>query len=183
VQTDNALRLPLTRSLIPVISQVQVAVDKRAVDTDLLIRIAGGRVLCAASEHILEFALCKVSTALDGRIRQFYSAHIFHSVARLDVPTWDDPVVSAQIDSLMPKGTNTTAWAAITCLVETGSTFVRLFSQTAVLMGVLREQTDGLLLSLLSFAGDLTYLNFTVTSIGQIGGGGRLPLLLLLTHT
>ena len=83
----------------------------------------------------------------------------------------------------MPKGTNTTAWAAITCLVGTGTTFVRLFSQTAVLMGVLREQRDGFLLSLLSFAGDLTYLNLTVASIGQITGGGRLPLLLSLTHT
>ena len=109
-------------------------------------------------------------TALNGRIRQFYSAHIFHSVARLDVPTWDDPVVSAQIEAVIPKDSNTIAWAAITCLVQTGSTFVRLFSQTAVLIGVLREQRDGLLLSLLSFASDaFTCLDFTFT--GDIGGG------------
>jgi len=168
-------------SLVRVVSQVQVAVDKRAVDTDHLIRIAGGRVLCAAAEQILESASWKVSTGLNGRIRRFYSAHIFHSVARLDVPTWDDPVVSAQIDAVIPKDSNTIAWAAITSLVQTGSTFVRLLSQTVVLMGVLREQRDGLLVSLLSFAGDaFTCFNFTFA--GDIGGGERLPLLLSLTR-
>jgi hypothetical protein len=180
VQTDNTPRIPLAPTL-PVASQVQVAVDKRDVDTDYLIRIAGGRVLCAAAEQILESASWKVSTSLNGRIRRFYSVHIFHSVARLDVPTWDDPVVSAQIESVIPKDRNTIAWAAITSLVQTGSTFVRLFSQTAVLMSVLREQGDGLLLSLLSFAGDaFACLNYNF--IGDIGGGERLPLLLSGTH-
>jgi hypothetical protein len=182
VQTNNTLRIPLGLSLVPIFfSQVQVAVDKRVVDKDHLIRIAGGRVLCAAAEQILESASWKVSTALNGRIRRFYSAHIFHSVARLDVPTWDDPVVSAQIEAVIPNDSNTIAWAAITSLVQTGSTFVRLFSQTAVLMGVLREQEDGLLLSLLSFASDaFTCFNFTFA--GDIGGGEGLPLLLSSTH-
>jgi hypothetical protein len=177
---SNTFRTPLTLSLGLVASQVQAAVDKRAVDTHLLTRIAGGRVLCAAAEQILESASYKVSTALNWRIRQFYSTHIFHSVARLDVPTWDDPVVSAQIDAVVPKDSNTIAWAAITSLVHTGSTIVRLFSQTAVLVGVLQEQRDGILLSLLSFAGDaITYFNFTF--VGDIGGGkSRLPA--SLTH-
>jgi len=144
------------------------------VDTHLLAQIAGGRVLCAAAEQILESALWKVSTALNGRIRRFYSAHIFHSVARLDVPTWDDPVVSAQIDAVVPKDSNNIAWAAITSLTQTVSTFVRLFSQTAVLVGVLQEQRDGFLLSLLSFAGDV-FTCFNLTIAGDIGGGkGRL---------
>jgi len=153
-----------------VISQVEVAVDKRAVDTNHLVQIAGGRALCAVAEQILESALWKVSAALNGRIRRFYSAHIFHSLAHLDVPTWDDSVVSAQIEAVIPKGSNTIAWAAITSVVQTGTTFVRLFSQTAVLIGVLWEQRDGLLLSLLSFAGDV-FAFFTFTLPGDIGGG------------
>jgi len=183
VSADGHLPVPLTRSLVPVVSQVQVAVDKRAVDTDNIIRIAGGRVLCAAVEHILDAALWRVSIALNGRIMRFYSAHIFRSVARLDVPTWDDPVVSAQIEGIIPKGSNTIAWAAITSLVQTGSTFVKLFSQTAVLMGVLWEQRDGLFLSLLTFASD-AFTCFNLTLVGDIGvgGGKRLPLLSSLTH-
>jgi hypothetical protein len=169
VSADGHLRVPLTRNLV--VSQVQVAVDKRAVDTDHLIRIAGGRVLCAAIGQILDSALWRVSGALNGRIRRFYSTHIFHSVARLDVPTWDDPVVSAQIEAVIPKGSNSIAWAAITSIVQTGSTFVRLFSQTAVLMGVLWDQRDGLFLSLLTFASDaFTFFNLTLG--GDIGVGG-----------
>jgi hypothetical protein len=49
-------------------------------------------------------------------------------------------------------------------------------------MGVLREQRDGLLLSLLSFVGDaFTCLNFTFAA--GIGGGEGLPLLSSLTRT
>ena len=132
-------------------------------------QIAGGRALCAALEHILDGALWKVSTSLSGRIRRFYSTHIFRSLARLDTPTWDDPVVAAQIDAVMPNDHKTVAWAAITAVVQTGSTFLRLFSQTAVLVGVLRGQKDGFLLSMLSFAGEaVTYFNIPFD--GGIGG-------------
>ncbi|KAI0301013.1 HlyB/MsbA family ABC transporter, partial [Multifurca ochricompacta] len=158
----------LAHSLIPA---VQAAVDKRAVDKRLLFQIAGGRVLCVAAEHLLYCAMRKLSNILNGRIRRFYSAHIFHAMARLDVPTWDDPAVSAQIDAVVPKGRNTVAWVAITTLVQTGSTFLRLFSQTAVLIGVLRDQRDGLLLSLLSFTSDA--LSFFGLSNEEFGGGKR----------
>ncbi|KAH9164213.1 HlyB/MsbA family ABC transporter [Lactarius sanguifluus] len=135
---------------------VQSAVDNRTVDAHFLIQIAGGRVLCAVADHLLHYAGKRVSTSLNGRIKRFYSAHIFHAMARLDVPTWDDPVVSAQIDALVPRGENTVPWVAIMNLVNTGSTLLRMFSQTAVLFGILREQSDGLLLCLLSFASDAT---------------------------
>lgn len=147
-------------------------------DTHLLIKIASGRVLCAAAEHLLSLASGKISTALNGRIRRFYSTRIFYAMARLDVPTWDDPVVSAQIEAVLPKGPHTVAWAAIMSLVQTGSTFVRLFSQTAVLMGVLREQRDGVLLPLLSFACD-AFTYFNLVSDRDMGRGKRCHLLTL----
>ncbi|KAI9507419.1 HlyB/MsbA family ABC transporter [Russula earlei] len=152
-----ALNLWFSAQLVNI---VQVAVDQRVVDTNLLIQIAGGRVLCAAVENLLSSASRKVSIALNWRIRRFYSAHIFRSMARLDVPTWDDPVASAQIEAVVPKGQNAVAWVAITSIVQTGSTLLRLFSQTAVLTGVLWEQRDGLLLSVLSFASNsFTFFN------------------------
>ncbi|KAI0288518.1 HlyB/MsbA family ABC transporter [Russula brevipes] len=163
--------MTLISSLVPALKLwcVQLSVDKRAVDTRLLIQIASGRVLCAAAEYFLRFALRKVSTALNARIRQFYTTHIFYSMARLDVPTWDDPVVSAQIEAVLPKGSNTVAWAAITSLVQTGSTILRLFSQSAVLMGVLRDQRDGYLLSLLSMASE-AFAIFNLSYGGDLGG-------------
>lgn len=93
-------------------------------------------------------------------------------MARLDVPTWDDPMVASHIDVVLPRGSTTIAWAAITAVVQTGSTFLRLFSQTAVLMGVLRDQEDGYLLSVLSFAGHaVTYFNISLGLDGGIGPG------------
>ena len=161
-----------------VLSQVQVAVDKRTVDTNLLIKIAGGRALCAAAEHLLDDASWRVSTALNGRIKRFYSPHIFRSMARLDVPTWDDPVVASRIEAVLPRDSTNIAWAAITAIVQTGSTFLSFFSQTAVLMGVLRGQKDGFLLSMLSFASDaVTFFNISLD--GGVGPGKSRRLLAL----
>ena len=162
--------LPL--SLCVVASQVQVAVDKRAVDTDFLTKIAGGQVLCAAAEQILDAVSRKVSVTLDSRIRRFYSAHIFHSIARLDVPTWDDPVVTAQIQNALAKDSDLIAWDAIRSAVDTVLIFVKLFSQTAVLVSVLHEQRDGFLLSILSFSGSALTC-FEAADLGDIKGCKR----------
>jgi len=97
-------------------------------------------------------------------------------MARLDVPTWDDPVVASHIEAVLPRDSTTIAWAAITAIVQTGSTFLRLFSQTAVLMSVLREQKGGFLISMLSFASDaVTYFNISLD--GGIGPGKNRRLL------
>lgn len=92
-------------------------------------------------------------------------------MARLDVPTWDDAVVSAQIEALIPRGENTVPWAAIMNMIQTGSTLLQLFSQTAVLYNVLRVQSDGLLLCLLSFASDAMSLFSFSNGMIERGGG------------
>ncbi|KAH8993526.1 HlyB/MsbA family ABC transporter [Lactarius akahatsu] len=116
----------------------------------------GGRALCTAVEHALGYASGKVATALGARARQFYSGRVFHSMARLDVPTWDDPSVSSQIKTLQPRipDTESVALTAIMTLVETGSAFLRMFSEGAVLFRVLREQGDGSLLIPVSLASE-----------------------------
>ncbi|KAI0267129.1 HlyB/MsbA family ABC transporter [Gloeopeniophorella convolvens] len=161
-----AVNLWLSGQLLAI---VQTAVDKRVVDAHLLLRIAGGRVLCSIVEHTLDYASRKLSTALNGRTKRFYSARIFHAMARLDVPTWDDPVVAAQIDALVPRRRTTVAWTAIMAVVRVGSTALQLFSQTAVLLGVLRNQRDGLLLALLSFSSDALEL-FGLSQNLSLGG-------------
>jgi hypothetical protein len=81
-------------------------------------------------------------------------------MARLDVPTWGDPAVTGQINALSPASNRTAAWGAIETFVDSGSSFLRMFSQAVVLFSVLRGQRDGQLLALLSFASDLvSYLD------------------------
>ncbi|KAH9028877.1 HlyB/MsbA family ABC transporter [Lactarius pseudohatsudake] len=175
------LGITLAKSLTPavrlwfsgqVLRVVQSAIDNRAVDASLLFRVAGGRALCTAAEYALGYASGKVTTALSARVRQFYSGRIFRSMARLDVPTWDDPSVSSQIQALQPRfsGSESVALTAIVTPVETGSAFLRMFSEGAVLFRVLREQGDGSLLVLASLACEaLSYFALRSGSIRSLG--------------
>ncbi|KAH9174036.1 hypothetical protein EDB89DRAFT_2094405 [Lactarius sanguifluus] len=152
------LGITLAQSLTPAVGLwcvglVQSAIDNRAIDARLLFWVAGGRALCTAVELALGFASEKVITTFDARARQFYSGSIFHSMARLDVPTWDDPAVSSQVRQSTPD-TESIALSAIMTLVETGSAFLRLFSEGAVLLRVLQDQGDESLLVLASLASE-----------------------------
>lgn len=86
-------------------------------------------------------------------IKQFYAGHIFRSMARLDVPTFEDPVVQRQLETIggSPWG-STIAWGTIQLTTGVVMTFIRLLSQFSVLFAVLREQQDGPLLAVLSFS-------------------------------
>ncbi|KAH9048502.1 HlyB/MsbA family ABC transporter [Lactarius hengduanensis] len=159
------LVITLAKSLLPALSLwfsgqilgiVQSATDNRAVDAHVLFRVAGGRALCTAADHVLYYALAEVSASLEARSRLFYSRRIFRSMARLDAPTWDNPAVSSHISALFTKSNDSdaVAWTAITTLAETGSAFLRIFSEAAVLFGVLQGQGDGSLLVLASLASD-----------------------------
>jgi hypothetical protein len=138
--------------------QVQSAIDNRAVDAHFLFRVAGGHALCTAAEQILVYALAKLNTSIEARSRKLYWGRIFRSMARLDVPTWDDSAVASHISSLNPRTrmpeSDTVAWSAIKSLVEAGSAFLRMFSEAVVLFRVLREQGDGSLLILASVASE-----------------------------
>jgi hypothetical protein len=150
---------------------VQSAIDKRAVNVHFLFWVAGGRALCTAADHVLDYALAKVDTAIEVRSRKLYWGRIFRSMARLDVPTWDDPAVSSHISSLSPRmhEPDTVAWTAIKSFVETGSAFLRLFSEAAVLFRVLWGQGDGSLLVLSSLASEaVSFLAFKgVLTLGE----------------
>ena len=145
---------------------MQSAIDKRAVDVRFLFWVAGGRSLCTAAEHILYYALIRLDTAIEIRSRKVYWGRIFRSMARLDVPTWSDTAVSSHISSLTPNETDpdTIAWSAIKAVVEMGSVFLKMFSEAAVLFGVLQEQGDGSLVVLASVASEaISLLAFSDT--------------------
>ncbi|ETW78359.1 ABC transporter [Heterobasidion irregulare TC 32-1] len=137
---------------------VQTAVENRVVDKEALIRIAGGHVLASLISRILGNFRQRLTAILNGRIRRYYSVHTFHAMARLDVPTWEDPVVSEQVDATLPTSRSSIAWTAVNSLVGVGSVLVKLLSQVTVLISVLREQRDGPLLAILCFAEQILVL-------------------------
>ncbi|KAF8264169.1 P-loop containing nucleoside triphosphate hydrolase protein [Lactarius quietus] len=177
------LVITLAECLIPALSLwfsgqvlgiVQSAIDDRTVDAHFLFWAAGGRALCTTAEHALVYASAQVSTTIDARSQQFYSGRIFRSMARLDVPTWDDTSASSQISALRPNpgmdNTDTIAWSAILVLVDTGSAFLRMFFEAAVLFRVLWEQGDGSLLVLVSFVSEaISIFAFRGNFLGPMG--------------
>ncbi len=77
---------------------------------------------------------------------------MFHAVARLDLPTFDDPAVQKQLEqtSAVDSG-STVAWGTVNAIVNIFSTAVQLVSQLVVLIRVVYDQPDGPLIAILSF--------------------------------
>ena len=89
-------------------------------------------------------------TLLDQRIKAHYSSHIFEAYARLDLPTFEDPMVQRQLEAAA-GGRTSVAWDTVQMLSNTFSHLIRLVSEVTVLINVLRDQRDGTLIALLSF--------------------------------
>lgn len=131
---------------------VQTAVDTRTVEKPLLIRITAGMWVCAIMGRLLKYAKNRVTFPLRARLKQHYSLHLFHARARLDVPTFDDPAVQRQLDSASHVNGQSVAWGTFTMLSSLMTTLIKIVSQIAVLATVLKDQQDGPLLAVVSFA-------------------------------
>jgi ABC-type multidrug transport system fused ATPase/permease subunit len=157
--------------------QVQVAVDKRTVDKQLLFNIAIGNAICSIITMLVAMLRIRVQRPLQARIRRHYVSHIFHARARLDLPTFDDPAVQRQLDSVSNLGSTTVAWQTVQMVTGLGGVAINVISQVAVLATVLRGQPDGPLLAILSIIPVIAQ-KFQFTRLDFRGNGGmsqRLP--------
>ncbi|KAH0838718.1 hypothetical protein J3R83DRAFT_7048 [Lanmaoa asiatica] len=159
------LVVEVATSLIPAISLwysgqllllVETAVEKRTVERDILFHVAAGRVACTIAERLLRYSKHHIAHPLNLAIKQYYSTHIFHAMARLDVPTFQDPAIQRQLeDAWSTSWRSSVAWNTIQVTSHILMTAIRLLSQVSVLISVLRHQQDGTLLALLSFSQSL----------------------------
>ncbi|KAI6137034.1 P-loop containing nucleoside triphosphate hydrolase protein [Pisolithus sp. B1] len=159
------LLVEVTMSLVPAVSLwysgqllllVETAVEKRTVDKDILLRVAAGRMACIVAERILHYCRSRITVPLNRSIKQYYSAHIFQAMARLDLPTFEDPAVQRQLESAWTTSWRSSiAWETIEITTNMFMTFIRLLSQLSVLISILRDQRDGPLLAILSFSQSL----------------------------
>jgi hypothetical protein len=150
---------------------VQEAVDKRAVDKSLLLRVAVGRFCCTFAIRLLSYVRHRLATPLDMRIKKYYSVLIFRALARLDVPTFDDPIIERQIERAYSRyGRSSIAWETVVMAIRLLTTTLQLVSQVAVLIGVLQDQRDGPLLAVLCFSSPL--LHWLGTNTSRIRSGG-----------
>ncbi|KAE9391323.1 P-loop containing nucleoside triphosphate hydrolase protein [Gymnopus androsaceus JB14] len=135
---------------------VGTAVEQRTVDKQLLLRVASSRVACSIIELLLNHVSTLVSRPLNTRIKQHYTIRMFAVLARLDVPTFDDPLVQRQLEQAFPTSSrHSVVWRTVVSSIHMGSTAVMVVSQLSVLFNVLKNQQDGPLLALLSFSHSL----------------------------
>ncbi|KAI0089816.1 P-loop containing nucleoside triphosphate hydrolase protein [Irpex rosettiformis] len=129
---------------------VEMAVETRTVDKNILLNTTLGSIGCSLATRIISIAKNKVQRPLQTRLRRHYVSHIFRARARLDVPTFDDPAVQRQLDSVSSIGNTTVAWQTVNLVTSLGGVVIKVVSQVAVLAGVLSSQPDGVLLAVLS---------------------------------
>ena len=135
--------------------------EHRTVDKELLLYASVGRLGCAFAGHTLRYFKSSVEFPLNLNIKKHYSIHIFESMARLDVPTFDDPLVQARLDTATTssRSTHSLAWDTITVVVTIFTAVVRLASQLSVLMKVLDGQRDGIVFVAMQFGQELLKSN------------------------
>ncbi len=119
-------------------------------DKHILFKVALGRMLCAVARRLATHLLSRTRLPLNQRIREHYSAHIFEAYVRLDLPTFEDPLVRQQLEAAWGRGR---PWLGMlsNSFQKFFATTVSLVSQLSVLRSVLRGQRDGLLIACLSF--------------------------------
>ncbi|KAF9266927.1 P-loop containing nucleoside triphosphate hydrolase protein [Marasmius fiardii PR-910] len=132
---------------------VQNAIEHRTVDKDLLFHIALGRVLCSSVTIFFDWGKTRLARYLNLLIKQYYSGHMFQTMARLDVPTFEDSGIQRQLEQVFtPDSRTSIAWEVVTVAVRLFTTVLQLASQLSVLVTVLKHQRDGPLLAVLSFS-------------------------------
>ncbi|KAK2462113.1 hypothetical protein APHAL10511_006576 [Amanita phalloides] len=134
------------------LSIVQMTLDERKIDENRIVQIIIGTLLCSVSRHFLLLGLTAVQEPLSKRIQQFYTIHYFNALARLDLPTFEDVAVQRQLETALPRTSKrSTTWELITTVSDASFQGITLISKITVLIGIVKDQHDGLLLVVLSF--------------------------------
>lgn len=132
--------------------------------------------VCRILTRLLKYAKNRITFPLRARLKQHYSVHLFAARARLDVPTFEDPAVQRQLDTASHVNGQSVAWGTFTMLSGLMTTAIKVITQTSVLIRVLKDQPDGPMLAIVSFAPEATqWLQWQKFNLHG-GGGGVLSL-------
>ncbi|KAG1746811.1 P-loop containing nucleoside triphosphate hydrolase protein [Suillus lakei] len=132
----------------------ETTMETRTVDMTAVFHVAVGRIACAVATHLLACAQDRIMIPINMSIKQFYASHIFHSMVRLDAPTFADPATQNQLGFASHQGArgSSTAWETVRELTSLAMSIISTLSQLLVLFTVLWKQQDGPLLAILGFS-------------------------------
>ncbi|KAG2075724.1 P-loop containing nucleoside triphosphate hydrolase protein [Suillus decipiens] len=129
---------------------VESTMETRTVDTTVLVHFVVAHLICTVATRFLRYSRACITPLLILYIKQFYHEHMFHQIARLDVPTFRS-VEGLRMLHDSNDWSHPIAWDTIRQLTNIAMKLIRLLSQLLVLITVMWEQRDGLLLVVLSF--------------------------------
>ena len=129
---------------------MQATINDQELDTDLLIQLTCGRVVCSLIQTLLERMDGWLYLEFDEFVKHHYSRYAFKHVARIDLPTFMDPSVSQQLDAVSLRYGFCSVGRTLDSLLHSGCSILVLFTQLGVLVTILREQGISSSLSLLT---------------------------------
>lgn len=126
---------------------VETAVETRSVDMDDLFRTGVGRVLAPFASRLLMDIANSLQSRIHVRIERYYSQRAFQTIARLDVPTYNDNAsIQVSFDKLKYNGYSEMTWNIFVNIIEMISSTINLVSQFTVLISVFRGHSEALFL-------------------------------------
>lgn len=111
-----------------------------------------GHTLCAVAERLLRYAENELCRPFTTRMYHHFEVHLARARARLDVPTYGDVVVKRQFQEVDPAFCGNLPWRTLDMIASAVTLVVQMFTQTAVLFRILKEQPDGLVLAAITIA-------------------------------
>ncbi|KAF8302588.1 P-loop containing nucleoside triphosphate hydrolase protein [Clavulina sp. PMI_390] len=77
------------------------------------------------------------------RINAFFEDKIFQAKARLDLPTWSDPIVKAKFEDIMPHAVRDKGWRLLHHFVAVPASILSIISQVGVVYGSIKSEGGG----------------------------------------
>ncbi|KAG1845092.1 hypothetical protein DFJ58DRAFT_512346 [Suillus subalutaceus] len=107
---------------------VPTAIERHTMDSTVLIHAAVGHFACKVASRLFRYVQHFVVLLMDRSIEQLHAGQIFHSAARLDLPTIEDPAVQKQLHSVKPRWSRSVAWETIEMSTGITMTLISMLS-------------------------------------------------------
>ncbi|KAI0257854.1 P-loop containing nucleoside triphosphate hydrolase protein [Gloeopeniophorella convolvens] len=140
-----AISLWFTGNFLRVVQDVSRG---KELDKTKVVLLACGRVACSLAHCLLERADGWLYLAFDDFVKRYYAQYAFEHIARVDLPTFMDPLVSQQLNAVSLRYGFCSVGRTIDNLLRSGCNVFVLFAQVSVLLTILHEQRIGVVLSL-----------------------------------
>ncbi|KDQ19827.1 hypothetical protein BOTBODRAFT_62228 [Botryobasidium botryosum FD-172 SS1] len=126
------------------LNMVKMVIEKREVDKEKLIYIVGVQAICPVATNLCNSFTSRYEPVLRRRINKNFDEHLLQARLRLDLPTYEDPVVQARLEACSDR-LGAMGWNVFNDILEWFSRILSFTSQVSVVAKLLHDQQSGFL--------------------------------------